>query len=143
MKMIVNNKNIIIIVIMIIVVLDIVMSRPSCGAHTFTEHRHSKFPDLRALILMDTNNDSSVIGGFGGSLMDGELGWIWTQVRLTACISVVVPLGRSLMPLLALPLMEESLYQKVYRLPLLTENFSNITEMLVRNTMIVTMMSGS
>ena len=76
MKMIVNNKNIIIIVIMIIVVLDIVMSRPACGAHTFTEHRHSKFPDLCALILMDTNTDSSVIGGFGGSLMDGELGWI-------------------------------------------------------------------
>ena len=49
MKMIVNNKNIII-VIMVIVVLDRVMSRPACGAHTFTEHRHSKFPDLRALI---------------------------------------------------------------------------------------------
>ena len=59
---------------MIIVVLDIVMSRPACGAYTFTEHRHSKFPDLRALILMDTNNDSSVIGGFGGSLMDWWIG---------------------------------------------------------------------
>ena len=37
---------------------------------------------------MDTNSDSSVIDGFGGSLMDGELGWIWTQVRLTACMHI-------------------------------------------------------
>ena len=43
--------------------------------------------------------------------------------------------------LLALPLMEESLYQKVYRLPLVKESFSLITEMVMRSTMMVMTMS--
>ena len=37
--------------------------------------------------------------------------------------------------------MEESLYQKVYRLPLVKESFSLITEMVVRSTMMVMTMS--
>ena len=46
------------------------------------------------------------------------------------------------MLLLALPVIEESLYQKVYRLPLVKESFSLVTEMVVRSTMIMRM-SGS
>ena len=45
------------------------------------------------------------------------------------------------MLLLALPLMEQSLYQKVYRLLLVKESFSLITEMVVRSTMMVMTMS--
>ena len=46
------------------------------------------------------------------------------------------------MLLLALPVIEESLYQKVYRLPLVKEGFILVTEMVVRSTMIMRM-SGS
>ena len=46
------------------------------------------------------------------------------------------------MLLLALPVIEESLYQKVYRLPLVKESFSLVTEIVVRSTMIMRM-SGS
>ena len=46
------------------------------------------------------------------------------------------------MLLLALPVIEESLYQKVYRLPLVKESFILVTEMVVRSTMIMRM-SGS
>ena len=46
------------------------------------------------------------------------------------------------MLLLALPVIEESLYQKVYRLPLVKESFSLVTKMVVRSTMIMRM-SGS
>ena len=44
------------------------MSRPSCGATAFTEHIHSKSPDLCTLI------DSNFIGGFAGSLSDRQTG---------------------------------------------------------------------
>ena len=58
-------------------------------------------------------------------------------------MSVVVPLRKILTLVLALPLMEEPLYLKVSRLPLVKESFSLITEIVVRSTMIVMTMSGS
>ena len=44
---------ILIIIIIIIIIIWGVMSRPACGAPAFTdftEHRHSKYPDLYTLI---------------------------------------------------------------------------------------------
>ena len=58
-------------------------------------------------------------------------------------MSVVVPLRKILTLVLALPLMEEPLYLKVSRLPLVKESFSLITEIVVRSTMLVMTMSGS
>ena len=72
-----------------------------------------------------------------------ELGWTQTQVELTDFMPVVVPLTQSLTLLLALPPLEESVYQTDYRLLLVKESFSLITEMVVRITMIVLTMSGS
>ena len=60
-----------------------------------------------------------------------------------AHMSVVVPLRKILTLVLALLLMEEPLYQKVSRLPLVKESFSLITEIVVRSAMIVITMSGS
>ena len=39
--------------------------------------------------------------------------------------------------------MEESLYQKVYRLPLVKKSFSMITEMVLRSIVIVMTLGGS
>ena len=71
------------------------------------------------------------------------MGWTQTEVRLTLYMSMVVTISWSLTLLLALPLIEESLYQKVYKLLLVKESFSLITEMVVRSTVMVMIMSGS
>ena len=48
-----------------------VMSRPACGAPAFTEHSHSKSPDLCKLINpYGYQYHSNSIGGFAGSLRD-------------------------------------------------------------------------
>ena len=71
---------------------------------------------------MDTNNDSNFISDFAGSLRDRQ-----TELDLD-------PSGADSV---------ESLYQKVYRLPLEKESFSMIKEMVVRRKMTVITISGS
>ena len=120
------------------------MFRLACGVPTlFTEHRHSKSPDLCTLINpYGYQQQFKFVSGLPGSLRDWKLGWILTQVGLTFYMSVVVPLSCSLMLLLALPLIEETLYQKIYRLLLVKESFSLRAEMVVRSTMKVMTISG-
>ena len=55
----------------IIIMIMRVMSRPACGAPAFTEHSHSKSPDLCKLINpYGYQYHSNSIGGFAGSLRD-------------------------------------------------------------------------
>ena len=92
---------------------------------------------------MNTNNDSNFIGRFAGSLMDQR-----TEVdpdpsradnlHVSGCTPHL-----DFDAATRIPTKEESLYQKVYRQPLVKESFSLITEMVVRSTMIVRKMSGS
>ena len=86
---------------------------------------------------MNINNDLNFIGSFAGSLRDRQTGLDQDPSGADS-----VPLSQSLTLLVALTLMEESLYQ-VFRLPLVKGSFSLITEMIVRSTMIVITMSGS
>ena len=120
------------------------MFRLACGVPTlFTEHRHSTSPDLCTLINpYRYQQQSKFVSGLPGSLRDWKLGWTLTQVGLTSYMSVVVPLSCSLMLLLALPLIEETLHQKIYRLLLVKESFSLRAEMVVRSTTKVMTISG-
>ena len=92
---------------------------------------------------MDTNNDSKFIGSFAASLRYWRTGLDpdpngADRLHVSGCIPQLeidavtsfVNKGRTL-------------YQIVYRLPLVKRSFSLITDMVMRNTMIVMAMSHS
>ena len=106
------------------------MSRPAGGIPAFTEHKHSKSPDLCMLILIYTNNDSNFIGGFAGCLK-----YRWTglypdpigadSIHVSGCTPQL-----EFDTATSIATNGKSLYQKVYRLPLVKESFSLIIEMI-------------
>ena len=93
---------------------------------------------------MDYINNSNFIGGFAGSLRDSHCGLDphTTETETLNVSGCTLQLEFNAF-LLALPLMEKYLYQKVYRLPLVKESFSLIIKMVVRSTIVVMILSGS
>ena len=93
---------------------------------------------------MDYINNSNFIGGFAGSLRDSHCGLDphTTETESLNVSDCTLQLEFNSF-LLTMPLMEKSLYQKVYGLPLVKESFSLIIKMVVRSTIAVMILSGS